>query len=165
MQPTTPASGETFSPPPHIDRSLIQAVYRSRCLTGPDGETEILSASRRNNPARGITGVLISHGGWFIQVLEGPVLEINRLLEAIRCDNRNGEFMLLRVSSLAERDFAEWSMASTQVNAEHFLQLLEGLMLDWPPCKKMLQEFVLEGRWREDLTGAAPLPVNGASAA
>jgi len=136
-----------------IARTLIQAVYRSRCLTDKAGELAILESSRRNNPTRCITGVLVSHGGWFMQVLEGPVLEVNDLMAKIRNDNRNGDFLLLRASSIVKRDFGEWSMASTQVDADQFIALLDGLMYGTGSAVHMLQDFMVDGRWR----GTPPL--------
>jgi len=147
-QPPGPSADASSDP---LARTLIRVVYRSRCLTDDEGERAILESSRRNNPERGITGVLVSHGGWFMQVLEGPVLQVNNLMAKIRSDSRNGEFLLLRANAIVERDFGEWAMASTQVDAEQFMQLLDGLMYDARPSTQMLQDFVMEGRWR-DLT-------------
>ncbi len=124
-----------------ISRTLIQAVYRSRCLTDAAGELAILEVSRRNNPTHNITGVLVSHGGWFMQVLEGPVRAVNNLMAKIRTDSRNGEFLLLRA-------IGEWSMASTQVDADQFMALLDELMYGTGSAIHMLQDFIVDGRWR-----------------
>lgn len=131
-----------------ISRTLIQAIYRSRCLTDAAGELAILEASRRNNPTHNITGVLVSHGGWFMQVLEGPVLAVNNLMAKIRTDSRNCDFLLLRANSIGKRDFGEWSMASTQVDADQFMALLDGLMYGTGSAIHMLQDFIVDGRWR-----------------
>ena len=40
---------------------------------------DILQSSRRNNPALGITGVLVHGGGQFMQILEGPEHAVLRL--------------------------------------------------------------------------------------
>ncbi|NBR98365.1 MAG: hypothetical protein EBT54_04110 [Betaproteobacteria bacterium] len=54
-----------------LDQQLIQLVYRSRSLIeGPEYDA-LLATCLRNNPGRGITGVLVNHSGWFLQVLEG----------------------------------------------------------------------------------------------
>ncbi len=149
MQASPAPAAHTNATPDSISRALIRVVYRSRCLTDDDGERAILESSRRNNPEHGITGVLVSHGGWFMQVLEGPVLQVNNLMAKIRNDSRNGEFLLLRANAIMERDFGQWAMASTQVDAEQFMQLLDALMYDSKPSAQMLQDFVMEGRWRD----------------
>lgn len=151
MQAAKPTAAQPDPSSDPLSRTLIRVVYRSRCLTDDEGERAILESSRRNNPEHGITGVLVSHGGWFMQVLEGPVLQVNNLMAKIRGDSRNGEFLLLRANAIVERDFAQWAMASTQVDAEQFMQLLDALMYDTKPSAQMLQDFVMEGRWR-DLT-------------
>ena len=127
---------------------LLQVVYRSRYLTDAAGEADILDVSRRNNPARDITGVLVSHGGWFMQVLEGPAQALSKLLDKIRDDTRNGDFLLLRATPIVQRDFAEWSMASTQVDADQFMDLLDDLMFGHGAAIHMLQDFIINGRWR-----------------
>ena len=40
---------------------------------------EILTKSRSNNPAIGITGSLIYHSDLFLQLLEGPPLAVHKL--------------------------------------------------------------------------------------
>jgi len=40
---------------------------------------DILQSSRRNNPALGITGVLVHGGAQFMQILEGPEHAVLRL--------------------------------------------------------------------------------------
>ena len=52
-----------------LDQQLIQLVYRSRSLIEGAEYEKLISTCLRNNPSRGITGVLISHSGWFLQVL------------------------------------------------------------------------------------------------
>lgn len=149
MQPNAPAATASTAPGDDaISRTLIQAVYRSRCLTDVAGELAILESSRRNNPSHNITGVLVSHGGWFMQVLEGPVLTVNNLMAKIRTDSRNGDFLLLRANSISKRDFGEWSMASTQVDADQFMHLLDSLMYGTGSAIHMLQDFIVDGRWR-----------------
>lgn len=130
-------------------KRLIQVIYRSRCLTDEGGEREILEQSRRNNPLQEITGVLVAHGGWFVQVLEGPASAVSQLLTRIEGDRRNGEFLLLRATPIETRDFGDWSMASTVVDADRFLQILDGLVAGTTETKQMLSGFILRGDWPE----------------
>ena len=62
-----------------LDQQLIQLVYRSRSLIEGAEYDKLMATCLRNNPSRGITGVLISHSGWFLQVLEGSAVNVNSL--------------------------------------------------------------------------------------
>lgn len=145
MDDLAPADAAALGLDDPFARQLIQVVYRSRSITDANGERDILEASRRNNPARDITGVLVSHGGWFMQVLEGPAAEVSALLKRIEQDNRNGQFLLLRAMPIDTRDFGDWSMGSTSVDEDRFLQMLVGFMSGKPESRRLLRDFMLGG--------------------
>ena len=130
-------------------RRLIQVVYRSRSLTDEAGERDILEASRRNNPAHDITGVLVAHAGWFMQVLEGPAGPVSDLLTRIENDRRNGGFLLVRATPVENRNFGEWAMASTMLDADRFIWMLDRFMSDPAQANDLLRRFVMDGRWRD----------------
>ena len=71
---------------------------------------DILTTSRRNNPAIGVTGNLIYHADLFLQMLEGPEFAINRLYETICADSRHSEVIKLREEHFSQRLFASWAM-------------------------------------------------------
>ena len=54
---------------------LVRLLYASRAVDDVSQEEllKILSQSKANNPASGITGVLCSSGRTFLQVLEGEI--------------------------------------------------------------------------------------------
>lgn len=93
---------------------LHRAVYVSRAVAGVGRTTlsiaEILSVSDRNNRRDGLTGMLIIHDGWFIQVLEGSRIAIERLLRVLREDPRHDQLRLLDLTPIADRNFGAWSM-------------------------------------------------------
>ena len=96
---------------------LWRLVYVSRnCVVG-DGEDidveleRILAASRRNNPARGITGALLFNEGSFAQVLEGEHAAIAECFGRIQVDPRHDDVQLLALEPIEERSFPNWSMA------------------------------------------------------
>lgn len=70
---------------------------------------DILAVSRRNNPAAGITGMLLYVEGGFLQVLEGEEGPLATLYRTIEADKRhwNAQVLLKRA---APRMFGEWSM-------------------------------------------------------
>lgn len=93
---------------------LHRAVYVSRAIGGVGRTTlsiaEILAVSDRNNRRDGLTGLLIFHDGWFIQVLEGSRVAIERLLRRLREDPRHDELRLLDLTPITARSFGAWSM-------------------------------------------------------
>jgi len=93
--------------------NLVRLIYCSRFAPGL-GASElqaIVSESRKNNPARGITGVLCYGPGVFLQCLEGSREAVNDLYVRIARDPRNRDVTLLEYDDIAERVFGEWSMA------------------------------------------------------
>jgi hypothetical protein len=71
---------------------------------------EILTKSRSNNPAIGITGSLIYHSDLFLQLLEGPPLAVHKLYQIILADNRHADIVNLCDETFNRRLFASWAM-------------------------------------------------------
>ncbi|PAY21948.1 hypothetical protein CEY15_16040 [Dietzia natronolimnaea] len=91
---------------------LKYLVYTStpvRKMTPADLES-ILFTSRERNRAAGITGVLLFRNNCFIQFLEGPPAEIDRLMTQIAADDRHSRVRVLLTESTSERSFADWKM-------------------------------------------------------
>lgn len=92
---------------------LYNLVYCSRAAEGiGDAEVDaIILSARRNNPAHGITGLLFSGGGLFLQWLEGPRASILRLLQVLEADRRHHDIVVLsRSEEIRERLFGDWDM-------------------------------------------------------
>lgn len=93
---------------------LHQLTYISTArpsLTLPDVE-QILTASRRNNGRRQVTGLLIFDGKRFLQALEGPVEAVEEAFSRIAGDVRHRALVKLSSRHVAEREFGNWSMGS-----------------------------------------------------
>ena len=91
---------------------LICVIYVS---TAPrrlrrDELEAILAQSRRNNARDGISGMLIYADGSFIQVIEGPVANIESLLARLQGDSRHQDILEIARYTLDERQFPQWSM-------------------------------------------------------
>lgn len=71
----------------------------------------ILDASRRNNPALGVTGALMFNVGYFAQVLEGPAAAVEQLFVRIGRDKRHHDVAVLSRGEVQDRAFSHWSMA------------------------------------------------------
>ena len=84
-----------ISRPTHFDHLILE---------------EILTKSRSNNPAIGITGSLIYHSDLFLQLLEGPPLAVHKLYQTILADNRHADIVNLCDETFNRRLFASWAM-------------------------------------------------------
>ncbi|MCW2283243.1 hypothetical protein M2323_001012 [Rhodoblastus acidophilus] len=96
---------------------LYRLIYHSSSrMVGADDDLDgalraILAASRRNNLDVGVTGALMFTARCFVQVLEGPRAEVERLFQKIKRDERHGGVALVSFGPVAERAFPHWSMA------------------------------------------------------
>jgi len=97
---------------------LVRLMYASRVAPAVDQQElgSILRQSRANNPALGITGVLCTSEGIFLQVLEGGRSAVNRLYNRIAADPRHTEVELLAYDEIEERRFAGWAMGQVSVS-------------------------------------------------
>lgn len=97
---------------------LVRCLYASRAAASLSAIAldEILVQSHRNNPNRGITGLLCFTNEVFVQVLEGGRDEVCELFNTIVRDDRHRQVRLLAYEEIAERRFGNWSMG--QVDAK-----------------------------------------------
>lgn len=101
-----PLSGHAFP-------LLYNMVYCSRAAAGVDDAAvaRIIATSRRNNPAQGITGLLVYGSGVFFQWLEGPRDNVMELMSILKADPRHDDVVQLSaVEEVRERLFPEWDM-------------------------------------------------------
>jgi len=70
----------------------------------------ILTASRRNNAMLGITGLLLSIDGGFLQILEGEERAVRELYTRVATDTRHANPHLMLDREVPVRAFPEWSM-------------------------------------------------------
>ncbi|MFN0246407.1 MAG: BLUF domain-containing protein [Kofleriaceae bacterium] len=96
---------------------LVRCLYASRTSTvNAELFDAILEQSRRNNPLRGITGVLCVGDNIFIQLLEGSRDEVCELFNTIVRDSRHTHVRILVFEEIAERRFANWSMGQVHIS-------------------------------------------------
>lgn len=101
-----PTSGHAFP-------LLYNVVYCSRASAGVDDAAvdRIIATSRRYNPARGITGLLVYGSGIFFQWLEGPRDNVIELMATIEADARHENVVSLSTTEeVRERLFPDWDM-------------------------------------------------------
>ena len=91
---------------------IRQVFYISRATAGLDeGAVQaILAVSRKNNWRADITGILMSAGSHFAQVLEGRHDDIEALLARVRADRRHEQIHMLLDRPASRREYGDWSM-------------------------------------------------------
>ena len=114
---------------------LVRCLYASRSAAPltPAVLDAILEQSRKNNPVRGITGMLCMSDDIFIQVLEGGRDAVCDLYKAIVGDPRHTNVRLLVYEEITERRFGHWTMGHVdvaKVNASLLLKYSEKATLD-----------------------------------
>jgi hypothetical protein len=127
---------------------LSQYLYISTAPTLSRNEVEaILATSARNNPARGITGLLLYNGRNFLQLIEGEEEELVALMLKITEDPRHSGISLLDRRSIEQRTCPDWAMKRVMI-AESIdsrremldAELPEGLAAD---VRKMIMNFAV----------------------
>lgn len=121
---------------------LHRLVYASRRPQGlsrdPEAEVrDILIASINNNRSCAVTGLLMSHQGWFLQALEGPPAAVARTYDRIRTDSRHFDAAIRASGSVAERAFRRWTMCAPSMSAADEMilgKLVEGQAFDPFAC-------------------------------
>jgi hypothetical protein len=91
---------------------LISLMYVSRSLIDPEGPEmdAIAAASQRNNARCGLSGFLYYDNEAFVQVLEGPRAEAERIYATIEADERHDKVSLLVKNRIDQRAFGGWTM-------------------------------------------------------
>jgi hypothetical protein len=134
---------------------LVRCLYASRAAVPivPSVVDSILEQSRRNNPLRGITGMLCYTNDLFVQVLEGGRNEVCGLFGAIVRDERHSDVQILIFEEISERLFGSWTMGRVEVakaNQALLLKYSEKAELDPFACPgratmALLNELVATG--------------------
>lgn len=110
--------------------SINQMVYVSQSTKKMSSTelNEILSVAKHNNQTIDVTGSLFYNGGWFLQVLEGPLDTLNALYKKIEKDPRHKNSRILYNEPAKFRTFTRWSMNMTNLEdrqADKYEQLIE----------------------------------------
>lgn len=98
--------------------SLTQLIYISQATRKMSSEDlmSIQKIAKTNNETMDVTGSLFYNGGWFLQVLEGPVEALNTLYKKIEKDPRHKNSRIIHSESAKFRTFTRWSMNMTNLD-------------------------------------------------
>lgn len=99
--------------------SLYRLIYCSRdviqaAMPGADPAAELLAivrAARLRNKASNLSGLLLSNGAGFLQVLEGRRDIVERTYDRISIDPRHADVSILSFIPTERRYFGHWPMA------------------------------------------------------
>lgn len=98
--------------------SLYRLIYSSQAVETlqPQDLKDILTASEKNNPGKGVTGLLCYDKPAFLQILEGDRRQVNELYHYIMTDNRHHSPRIIQCVPIQQRIFATWSMQAIALN-------------------------------------------------
>ena len=101
--------------------------YVSR-FAQPFRENELEELGKRaaeKNKTLDITGILMTSGGLFYQVLEGPEDAVDEVFGSIRNDPRHTDVLVLSIEEeVGDRLFPNWSMKTVNLDAAAHVRLL-----------------------------------------
>jgi serine/threonine protein kinase len=99
--------------------------------------TQLAADAAERNRSLGVTGMLMSSGGIFYQVLEGPVEAVDRLFQKIAADPRHKDVLVLTSQEEVEdRQFPSWAMKKVNLDEEAASRL--------EPIKALLEAIVVQ---------------------
>lgn len=77
---------------------------------------EILSIAQKRNAAVNVTGALLCCDGWFLQALEGPMVNVLETYGRIVRDPRHLTATVIEATPTRERLFSQWSMCGVALS-------------------------------------------------
>lgn len=104
--------------------TLIYTSVASQKMTDNDLK-ELLKKSRENNSLLDITGMLLYLDPFFIQVLEGDEMMIDKAFDTIKEDPRHYKVSIIYKKLIPSRLFPDWTMGFNKVNRES-IEKIEG---------------------------------------
>jgi len=132
----------------------LKYVSRFAERMSEDQIQEMADKAAADNQARGITGVLMTTGGLFFQVIEGPDDEVDALFARIAIDPRHTDVALLGVEQTEDRLFSDWGMKALNLDtaawrrAEPLRELLQ-VVLQQRDAMDTLSGFLERAIWEE----------------
>ena len=135
-------------------------IYLSRATQSMSDEelATLLTQAREANARQDITGALVYGDGQFMQIIEGEEATLAMLYAKLLQDGRHGQVFKFADKPIAQRSFADWSMAFRPLSPEQFAELAgyltpEQLNLQAPGLSatdgmllQMMKTFVLQPR-------------------
>jgi hypothetical protein len=104
-------------------------VYTSE-LSQPAEDIEatlknIIEIAQVKNTEANITGLLFYHNSRFLQFIEGPKDELEKLMRTLSCDSRHKNIVRIVDEPVYVRSFSNWAMDSFNLNSDAVLSIEE----------------------------------------
>jgi len=116
--PAPEQEGPPTGPEPTVsDLHALLYVSSAAHLLAPAEIEHLLDRARARNVREQVTGVLLYSHGNFMQYIEGPAAGIATVYQAIKADRLHHGIIELMREPIAEREFADWTMAFRSVSA------------------------------------------------
>lgn len=128
---------------------LRQVVYASRAVTPLSGQAlaTLCARAAERNRRLGVTGVLVSAGQSFLQVLEGGPEALDVLLQRIQSDGRHDQLTIIADQPARARHFSRWGMGCHA----------RDVAVHWTPSRwQVLTDRLLESVRQDDPLAALP---------
>lgn len=122
-----------FAGMPGLRRLLY--VSRRALAAATDGQLAgVVHGWAHHNRHHAVTGFLLDHRGWFIQVLEGPGQSVMETYRRIEADPRHSDLLVVSYERAAGRLFADWDMCCQHLQDDDAAVLTSlGLPHDFDP--------------------------------
>ena len=93
--------------------NLKQLIYTSRSVDGVDTDKlmEILTISKSSNIEKGISGLLVFDGAYFLACLEGEADAVDGIFSKVIRDKRHTDVTILGEQIIKYREFRTWNMS------------------------------------------------------
>ena len=91
---------------------------------------DILTVSRRNNQATGVTGLLLYHEGTILQLLEGEQSAVDLTYKRILVDRRHTGILKMAEADAPERCFTDWTMGFRKLSDKDWSLFADAVHLD-----------------------------------
>jgi len=101
---------------------IVYASAASQAYAAPQLE-QLVSKARERNGRAGISGMLIYHEQFFLQLIEGPGPALNSLFARLRADAGHHRIVLLLRERIVQRTFADSAMGFAQLTSADLAQM------------------------------------------
>ena len=93
-------------------QNLVSKTYLSKAVDvfSDHDLDQLLTNCRRWNAAASVTGALLYHNGYFMQLIEGQLDAINAIYDRIQADPRHEVLSVLFEDDISARFFPDWTM-------------------------------------------------------
>jgi hypothetical protein len=117
--------------------STFSPTFPTELAQQDDEIANIVRVSILNNSKSGLTGLLLAHQNWFLQVLEGSEDRLMTCYGVIVSDSRHIDPTLMGVGPTPKRNFYNWDMCSRRLSKANDA-ILEALDVKGPFSPKTL---------------------------